>query len=87
MAPAGQSDDQTEAGLRKALYLTPDLAPARYLLGMLAEQRGANADASSEYRRALAMLNEGKARQTPFFLNGERLKLACQQALKRLGYR
>ncbi len=84
---AGQSDDQTEAGLRKALYLTPDLAPARYLLGMLAEQRGANADASSEYRRALAMLNDGKTRQTPFFLNAERLKLACQQALKRLGYR
>ena len=84
---AGQPDDQTEAGLRKALYLTPDLAPARYLLGMLAEQRGANADASSEYRRALAMLKDGKARQTPFFLNSERLKRACQQALLRLGYR
>jgi chemotaxis protein methyltransferase CheR len=83
---AGQTDDQTEAGLRKALYLTPDLAPARYLLGMLAEQRGANADASSEYRRALAMLNDGKTRQTPFFLNSERLKIACQQALVRLGY-
>ncbi len=84
---AGQSDDQTEAGLRKALYLTPDLAPARYLLGMLAEQRGANADASSEYRRALAMLNGGKPRATPFFLNPERLKRACEQALARLGYR
>ncbi len=84
---AGQTDEQTEAGLRKVLYLTPDLAPARYLLGMLAEQRGANADASSEYRRALAMLTEGKARQTPFFLNAERLARACQQALTRLGYR
>lgn len=84
---AGQPDEQTEAGLRKVLYLTPDLAPARYLLGMLAEQRGANADATSEYRRALAVLNEGKARPTPFFLNAERLKVACQQALARLGYR
>lgn len=84
---AGQTDDQTEAGLRKALYLTPDLAPARYLLGMLAEQRGANADATSEYRRALSMLSEGKVRQTRFFLNAERLKRACQQALARLGYR
>ncbi len=84
---AGQPDDQTEAGLRKALYLTPDLAPARYLLGMLAEQRGANADASSEYRRALAMLSDGKARPMPFFLNNVRLRNACEQALKRLGYR
>ncbi len=84
---AGQSDDQTEAGLRKALYLSPDLVPARYLLGMLAEQRGANADATSEYRRALAMLNTGKAKPTPFFLNPERLKRACELALKRLGYR
>ena len=84
---AGEKDEQTEAGLRKALYLTPDLAPARYLLGMLLEQRKASADASSEYRRALALLNEGKARATPFYLNPERLKTACQLALKRLGQR
>ncbi len=84
---AGEKDEQTEKGLRKALYLAPDLAPARYLLGMLLEQRQANADATSEYRRALAMLNEGKARVTPFYLNPERLKAACQIALKRLGYR
>ena len=84
---AGEKDEQTEKGLRKALYLAPDLAPARYLLGLLLEQREANADASSEYRRALAMLNEGKARVTPFFLNSERLKKACELALKRLGYR
>jgi chemotaxis protein methyltransferase CheR len=84
---AGEKDEDTEKGLRKALYLAPDLAPARYLLGLLLEQRQANADASSEYRRALAMLNEGKARPTPFFLNPERLKKACELALKRLGYR
>ncbi len=85
-AAAGQADDATEAGLRKALYLAPDLAAARYLLGMLLEQRSQNPDAASEYRRALSTLNEGKARETAFFLNPERLKKACLHALARLGY-
>ena len=84
---AGEKDEQTEKGLRKALYLAPDLAPARYLLGLLLEQRQANADATSEYRRALTMLDQGKARVTAFYLNPERLKKACELALKRLGYR
>ena len=47
---------------RAALHLAPELAPARYLLGMLLEQRGAKADAASEYRRALKVIAEGKAR-------------------------
>jgi chemotaxis protein methyltransferase CheR len=76
-----------EAQLRRALYLAPDLAPARYLLGVLLEQRSENADAASEFRRALTMLNDGKTRPTPFFLNPERLKVACTQALERLGFR
>jgi chemotaxis protein methyltransferase CheR len=86
-AAAGtQSDAEAEAGLRKALYLAPELAAARYLLGLLLEHRGAKADSASEYRRALAMLESGKATVTAFYLNHERLKGACQIALKRLGY-
>ncbi len=85
-AAAGESDTQTEQGLRRCLYLDPHFAQARYLLAMLLEQRGARADASGEYRRALATLNEGKSRPTPFFLNDERLKVACALAVKRLGF-
>lgn len=85
-AAAGEPDEDTEAGLRKCLYLDPHLAQARYLLGMLLEQRGAKADAASEYRRALAALSEGRSRSTSFFLNDERLKTACMRALERLGY-
>lgn len=83
---SGRARGAQEAPLRRALYLAPDLAPARYLLGVLLEQRGERADAASEFRRALVMLSEGKARPTPFFLNSERLKVACAQALERLGF-
>lgn len=86
-AAANGFDDGLEAGLRRALYLTPDLAPARYLLGMLCEQRGSKADAASEYRRALAVLEAGRATPVRFFLNAQRLKAACVHALDRLGYR
>ena len=85
-AAAGESDVETEAGLRKALYLAPDLAAARYMIGLLLEQRRALADAASEYRRALAALESGRARATPFFLNNERLATACRVALQRLGF-
>jgi chemotaxis protein methyltransferase CheR len=84
---SGEVGPQTEEGLRRCLYLDPHFAQARYLLAMLLEQRGAAADANSEYRRALAALTEGKSRAIPFFLNNERLKTACQIALRRLGYR
>ncbi|HEX4621522.1 MAG TPA: CheR family methyltransferase [Myxococcaceae bacterium] len=85
-AAAGEPDALTEQGLRRALYLDPHFAQARYLLGMLLEQRGSRADAAGEYRRALAALNEGKAQVTPFFLNNERLKGACKLALRRVGF-
>lgn len=81
---AGQPDRETEAGLRKALYLSPELAAARYCLGLLLEQRGLRADATTEYRRALSVLESGRARPTPFFLNAERLAEACRRALSRL---
>jgi chemotaxis protein methyltransferase CheR len=85
-AAAGEPDAQTEQGLRRALYLDPHFAQARYLLAMLLEQHGSRADAASEYRRALAALKEGRAQATAFFLNNERLKTACQMALRRLGF-
>jgi chemotaxis protein methyltransferase CheR len=85
-ASLGDSEPKTEAGLRKCLYLDPHFAQARYLLGTLLEQRGLKADAASEYRRALSALNEGRSRQIPFYLNDERLKTACANALRRLGY-
>ena len=85
-AAAGEPDTATEQGLRRALYLDPHLAQARFLLAMLLEQRGGRADAATEYRRALAALQEGKARATQFFLNNERLKGACEAALARLGF-
>ncbi len=86
-AAAGEQEAQTEQGLRKCVYLDPHFAQARYLLAMLLEQKGERADAASEYRRALAALNEGRSRNTPFFLNEERLKQACEKSLERLGYR
>ncbi len=79
-------DDGVEQELRQALYLAPNLAPARYLLGMLLEQRGQKADAASEYRRAIAVLTSGEALDVPFFLNPERLKRACSLALERTGF-
>ena len=81
---AGQPDVETEAGLRKALYLSPQLAAARYCLGLLLEQRGLRADATTEYRRALSLLDQGQARATAFFLNTERLTTACRLALARV---
>ncbi len=86
-AAAGESDEDTEQGLRRCLYLDPHFAQARYLLGMLLEQRSARADAAAEYRRALAALDEGRSRAAAFFLNDTRLKGACAVALKRLGFR
>jgi chemotaxis protein methyltransferase CheR len=70
--------------LRKALYLAPQLASARYLLGLILERRGVGADAASEYRRALATLDAGKAMPSAFFLNNDRLKQACKVALARV---
>ena len=83
-AANGEDHPETEAGLRKALYLAPQLASARYLLGLILERRGAPADAASEYRRALAMLETGKTMPSAFFLNNDRLKQACKLALKRV---
>jgi chemotaxis protein methyltransferase CheR len=82
-AATGEDHPETEAGLRKALYLAPQLAGARYLLGLILERRGSLPDAASEYRRALAMLEAGKALPSAFFLNNERLKQACKLALRR----
>src|SRR5262249_14383762 len=65
-AAAGDAEAQTEQGLRKCVYLDPHFAQARYLLGMLLEQRGERAEAATEYRRAHAALREGRSRQTPF---------------------
>ena len=84
-AANGEDQPETESGLRKALYLAPQLASARYLLGLILERRSAFADAASEYRRALVMLEAGKAMVSSFFLNNERLKQACKLALKRVG--
>lgn len=86
-AAAGEDHPETEAGLRKALYLAPQLSSARYLLGLILERRGAGADAASEYRRALAMLESGKAIASSFFLNNDRLKQACKLALERVSRR
>ncbi|MBI3183388.1 MAG: methyltransferase domain-containing protein [Myxococcales bacterium] len=86
-AAAGESDEETEKGLRRCLYLDPHFAQARYLLGMLLEQRGALADAAAEYRRALSALCEGRSQAPPFFLNNERLKVACELAVRRVGFR
>src|SRR5262249_9774278 len=83
-ASAGATEEETEAGLRRCLYLDPHLAQARYLLALLLEQRGELVDAAIEYRRAGATLREDRARRTHFFLNNERLKAACDSAVRRL---
>jgi chemotaxis protein methyltransferase CheR len=83
-AAEGQREAETEAGLRKVLSLTPELAAARYCLGLLLERRGLRALAAGEYQRALSLLEASRARPTPFFLNPERLGAACRQALRRL---
>ncbi|WP_395850472.1 CheR family methyltransferase [Cystobacter fuscus] len=79
-----QPDPQTEEALRRCLLLDPDLSAARYLLGLVFEQRGAWAEAAGEYRRALRSLEEGRARATPFFLNNSRLQVACARAIERV---
>ncbi len=71
-----------ENELRKVLYLSPKLAAARYLLGMVLERRGARAEALTEYRRAQSLLEAGDAHLVPFFLNRARLLAACTQKLR-----
>ena len=83
-AAGSQPTPQTEETLRRCLLLDPDLAAARYLLGMVCEQRAAPGEALGEYRRALRSLEDGRARATPFFLNNARLQVACARALERL---
>jgi chemotaxis protein methyltransferase CheR len=80
----GEASPQTVEALRRCLTLDPDLSAARYLLGMLLEQRGALAESAAEYRRALRSLEEGRARTTPFFLNNARLQVACARAIERV---
>jgi len=80
----GEASPQTVESLRRCLALDPDLSAARYLMGMLLEQRGALAEAAGEYRRALRSLEEGRARTTPFFLNNARLQVACARAIERV---
>ena len=80
----GEASPQTAESLRRCLALDPDLSAARYLMGMLLEQRGALAEAAVEYRRALRSLEEGRARTTPFFLNNARLQVACARAIERV---
>jgi chemotaxis protein methyltransferase CheR len=80
----GEASPQTAEALRRCLALDPDLSAARYLMGMLLEQRGALAEAAVEYRRALRSLEEGRARATPFFLNNARLQVACARAIERV---
>jgi chemotaxis protein methyltransferase CheR len=75
---------QTGESLRRCLGLDPDLAAARYLLGMLLEQQGELAESLTEYRRALRSLEVGRARATPFFLNNSRLQVACTRAIERV---
>ncbi|QRN94528.1 methyltransferase domain-containing protein [Archangium violaceum] len=83
-AEASDVSPQTADTLRRCLTLDPDLASARYLLGMVLEQRGALAEAAAEYRKALRSLEEGRARATPFYLNNARLQVACARAIERL---
>ncbi|HLM42747.1 MAG TPA: chemotaxis protein CheR, partial [Myxococcaceae bacterium] len=83
-AGGSEASPHTADTLRRCLALDPDLAAARYLLGMVLEQAGALAEAAEEYRRALRSLEEGRARTTPFFLNNARLQVACARAVERV---
>ncbi|QRK14182.1 methyltransferase domain-containing protein [Archangium violaceum] len=83
-AAGDDASPQTAEKLRRCLEMDPDLAAARYLLGMLLEQWGSLAEAAAEYRRALRSLEEGRARATPFFLNNARLQVACARAIERV---
>jgi chemotaxis protein methyltransferase CheR len=80
----GETDSHTEDYLRRCLALDPDLSAARYLLGMMLELREAFTAAAAEYRQALRSLEEGRARNTPFFLNHARLRVACEKAIERM---
>ncbi|MBJ6761911.1 methyltransferase domain-containing protein [Myxococcaceae bacterium JPH2] len=73
-----------EADLRRCLELEPDLAAARYLLGLLLEQGGRPDEAVGEYRRALGAVDTGRAVSVPFLLNPARLRVACAHAIERL---
>jgi chemotaxis protein methyltransferase CheR len=83
-AASGDASPQTAEKLRRCLEWEPDLAAARYLLGMVLEQWGSLAEAAGEYRKALRSLEEGRARATPFFLNNARLQVACVRAIERV---
>ena len=83
-AASGVPDSVSERDLRRCLAFDPDHAAARYLLGLLLEQCRRAAEASSEYRRALQSLVAGRARAVPFFLNPDRLRIACAHAAERL---
>ncbi|WP_328707269.1 CheR family methyltransferase [Citreicoccus inhibens] len=73
-----------EVALRRCLELAPDLAAARYLLGLLLEQGGRPDEAVGEYRRALGAVDTGRAVSVPFLLNPARLRVACAHAIERL---
>lgn len=83
-AAEGEDHPETESGLRKALYLAPRLAGARYLLGLLLERRGQPREAQAEYRRALTLLEQNEALPSALFVNNDRLAEACRIALRRL---
>ncbi|WP_095959960.1 CheR family methyltransferase [Corallococcus macrosporus] len=85
-AASGVSDAVAERDLRHCLALDPDHAAARYLLGLLLEQCQRPADAAAEYRRAFQSLESGRARPVAFFLNAERLRVACAHAAERLEF-
>ncbi|MBL0696893.1 CheR family methyltransferase [Comamonas sp. JC664] len=83
-AASGVPDSVSERDLRRCLSFDPDHAAARYLLGLLLEQCRRAAEATGEYRRALQSLEAGRARPVPFFLNPDRLRIACAHAAERL---
>ncbi len=79
----GRSAADVETGLRRALYLAPSLAAARYVLALHLGQHGDFPAARAELRRALSSLESGTAQGVAFFLNDERLAGACRLALER----
>ncbi|NVJ09308.1 methyltransferase domain-containing protein [Myxococcus sp. AM001] len=85
-AASGVSDAVAERDLRRCLTLDPDHAAARYLLGLLLEQCRRTAEAASEYRRAFLALESGRSRPVAFFLNPDRLRVACAHAAERLEF-
>ncbi|MFP2958876.1 CheR family methyltransferase [Myxococcus sp. 1LA] len=85
-AASGVSDAVAERDLRHCLSLDPDHAAARYLLGLLLEQCRRPTEAAAEYRRAFQSLETGRSRPVAFFLNAERLRVACAHAAERLEF-